>query len=168
MVEPKSGMQSGAKTAGIGGRREFLLSAGAIAAASALSHAADDAPAKAKPAPAAKTSGGRAGGYPIGVSTYSFWQFKNEDLRDIEKCIDLAAEWGFDALEILHRQMTSEENGYLQRLKRRSFVTSAQDSIRSDQDVLRRWTLVLSGTRLRPHCRDASATPLSRLYLTGV
>ena len=33
------------------------------------------------------------------VSTYSFWQFKNKDLRSIETCIDLAAEWGFDGVE---------------------------------------------------------------------
>jgi sugar phosphate isomerase/epimerase len=58
----------------------------------------------------------------LAVSTYSFWQFKNENLRDIEKCIDLAAEWGFDGVELLHRQMTSEDNGYLQKLKRRAFV----------------------------------------------
>lgn len=58
----------------------------------------------------------------IGVSTYSFWQFRRRDLRDIEKCIDLAAEMGFDGVEILHRQMTSEDNGYLQKLKRRAFV----------------------------------------------
>ncbi|MEZ6042670.1 MAG: sugar phosphate isomerase/epimerase family protein [Planctomycetaceae bacterium] len=56
------------------------------------------------------------------VSTYSFWQFRNDDLRDIEKCIDLAAEWGFDGVEILHRQMTNDSNGYLQRLKQRAFV----------------------------------------------
>lgn len=58
----------------------------------------------------------------IGISTYSFWQFKNEAYRDIEKCIDLSAEWGFDGVEILHRQMTNEEPGYLQRLKKRAFV----------------------------------------------
>jgi L-ribulose-5-phosphate 3-epimerase len=56
------------------------------------------------------------------ISTYSFWQFRNERLRDIEKCIDLAAEWGFDGVEILHRQMQNETNGYLQRLKQRAFV----------------------------------------------
>ncbi len=56
------------------------------------------------------------------VSTYSFWQFKNKDLRDIEKCIDLAAEMGFDGVEILHRQMQDESNDYLQRLKRRVFL----------------------------------------------
>src|SRR5262245_44943884 len=59
---------------------------------------------------------------PIAVSTYSFWQFRHADMRDIEKCFDLAAEWGFDGVEILHRQMENEENGYLQRLKRRAFV----------------------------------------------
>src|SRR5215204_5999034 len=44
----------------------------------------------------------------IAVSTYSFWQFRHKDLRDIERCIDLAAEMGFDGVEILHRQMTDE------------------------------------------------------------
>jgi sugar phosphate isomerase/epimerase len=58
----------------------------------------------------------------LSVSTYSFWQFRNRDLRDVEKCIDLAGEWGFDGVELLHRQMENEEPGYLQRLKRRAFV----------------------------------------------
>jgi sugar phosphate isomerase/epimerase len=56
------------------------------------------------------------------VSTYSFWQFNREELRDIETCIDLAAEWGFDGVELLHRQMTDESNSTLQRLKQRAFV----------------------------------------------
>jgi sugar phosphate isomerase/epimerase len=58
----------------------------------------------------------------IAVSTYSFWQFRHQNLRDIEKCIDLAAEWGFDGVELLHRQMENESDDYLQRLKRRAFV----------------------------------------------
>ena len=58
----------------------------------------------------------------IGVSTYSFWQFRRADLRDIEKCIDLAAEMDFDGVEILHKQMENEANDYLQRLKRRAFL----------------------------------------------
>lgn len=58
----------------------------------------------------------------IGVSTYSFWQFKrHEDLRDIEKCLELAHEMGFDGVEILLVQMTSEDNATLQRIKRRAF-----------------------------------------------
>lgn len=63
-----------------------------------------------------------AAGNRIAVSTYSFWQFRHDHLRSIEKCIDLAAEWGFDGVEILHRQMKDESNGYLQRLKQRAFV----------------------------------------------
>jgi L-ribulose-5-phosphate 3-epimerase len=58
----------------------------------------------------------------IGVSTYSFWNFRNNELRDVEKCIDLSAEMGFDAVEILHRQMRDESPGYLQKLKRQAFL----------------------------------------------
>jgi sugar phosphate isomerase/epimerase len=58
----------------------------------------------------------------IAVSTYSFWQFENRDLRSIEKCIDLAAEMGFDGVELLHVQMENEQNSYLQKLKRQAFA----------------------------------------------
>ena len=58
----------------------------------------------------------------FGVSTYSFWQFKNEDLRSIETCIDLASEWGFDGIEILEMQMTDTDNSTLQKIKQRAFV----------------------------------------------
>lgn len=58
----------------------------------------------------------------IAVSTYSFWQFRRKELRDVGKCIDLAARMGFDAVELLHVQMTDESNGYLQQLKQRAFV----------------------------------------------
>jgi sugar phosphate isomerase/epimerase len=65
---------------------------------------------------------GRDRGNPIGVSTYSYWRFNGpkEDFP-IEDCIDQAAEMGFDGVEILHIQMNSEENDYLQFLKRRAF-----------------------------------------------
>lgn len=61
-------------------------------------------------------------GNPIGVSTYSYWRFNGprEDYP-IENCIEQAAEAGFDGVEVLHIQMTSEENGYLQDLKRRAY-----------------------------------------------
>lgn len=58
--------------------------------------------------------------YRIGVSTYSFWHFKGER-PEVESCIDRAAAMGFDGVEILHRMMRSEDNGYLQELKRRAF-----------------------------------------------
>jgi len=54
------------------------------------------------------------------VATYSFWQFRPERV-EIETCLDAAAEMGFDGVEILHRQMKEESNGYLQRLKRQAF-----------------------------------------------
>jgi L-ribulose-5-phosphate 3-epimerase len=57
----------------------------------------------------------------IGVSTYSFWHFKR-DRVEVADCIDRAAAMGFDGVEILHRQMSGESNGYLQDLKRRAFV----------------------------------------------
>lgn len=59
---------------------------------------------------------------PISVSTYSFWQFNgpNED-TPVERCIDQAAAMGFDGVELLLLQMTSEENSYLQQIKKRAF-----------------------------------------------
>lgn len=59
---------------------------------------------------------------PIGVSTYSFWRFQGpKEDYPIEDAIDQAAAMGFDGVEILHIQMGSEENSYLQNLKRRAF-----------------------------------------------
>jgi len=56
---------------------------------------------------------------PIGVSTYSFWQFNGpKEESSIESCIDKAAAMGFDGIEILHVQMISDNNSYLQNLKR--------------------------------------------------
>jgi L-ribulose-5-phosphate 3-epimerase len=50
-------------------------------------------------------SPGARWGNPIGVSTYSFWQFRGKRLG-IPACIDKAAEMGFDGVEILHVQMS--------------------------------------------------------------
>jgi L-ribulose-5-phosphate 3-epimerase len=58
----------------------------------------------------------------IAVSTYSYWRYDAASKLSIEQCIDLAAEAGFDGVEILHIQMQSETNRYLQNLKRRAFV----------------------------------------------
>jgi L-ribulose-5-phosphate 3-epimerase len=57
----------------------------------------------------------------IAVSTYSFWRFRQDSKLTIAKCIDLAAEMGFDGVEILHIQMEEESNAYLQDLKQRAF-----------------------------------------------
>ena len=58
----------------------------------------------------------------IGVSTYSFWRFRNEAYRPIEKCIELAAEMGFDGVEILQKQMLDTSNEALQKIKRHAFL----------------------------------------------
>ena len=92
-------------------RREILASTIAAAASVGLSSSAqaDEASAKARR-------------NRLAVSTYSFWQFKHDDLRDINKCIERAAEWGFDGVEILHVQMESEDNAKLQQYKRTAFL----------------------------------------------
>ncbi|WP_422924654.1 sugar phosphate isomerase/epimerase family protein [Singulisphaera sp. PoT] len=56
---------------------------------------------------------------PIGVSTYSFWQFRGERLG-IDACIDKAAAMGFDGVEVLHVQMRDESNATLQKIKRQA------------------------------------------------
>ena len=58
----------------------------------------------------------------IGVSTYSYWQFQREELRPVDKCIDLASESGFDGVELLEVQLTDKSNAALQKLKQRAFV----------------------------------------------
>jgi L-ribulose-5-phosphate 3-epimerase len=96
-------------------RRQFLAQSGlaagaAIAATGAVN--AQDVPAT--PAPRRPNR--------IAVSTYSFWRFNDATKLPIEQCIDLAAEMGFDGVELLHIQMENESNAYLQRLKQRAFV----------------------------------------------
>ena len=57
---------------------------------------------------------------PIGVSTYSYWQFNGRE-TPIEYCIEKSAEYGFDGIELLLIQMESEENSYLQNIKKQAF-----------------------------------------------
>ena len=92
-------------------RRHLITSAIGMTAASA--HAA------ASPAPvAAKPIKNR-----VGVSTYSFWHFdeKTTQWRDIEKCLETAADMGFDGVEILQVQMLDTSPATLQKIKRRAF-----------------------------------------------
>jgi len=97
-------------------RRSFLRNTTAactgLAAAATASAVADEGGA----------GQGRRRPNPIAVSTYSFWRYRADSKLTIEQCIDLAAEMGFDAVEILHIQMEEESNEYLQLLKRRAFV----------------------------------------------
>lgn len=57
----------------------------------------------------------------LSVSSYSYWHFKG-DKYPIEKVIDQAAALGLDGIDVLHRQMESEEKSYLQKLKKHAFI----------------------------------------------
>lgn len=59
---------------------------------------------------------------PIGISTYSFWRFKNEDYRDPLKCLELAAELGFDGVELLQVQLPDTSITALREIKRRAYA----------------------------------------------
>ncbi len=64
----------------------------------------------------------------IGVSTYSFWHFRGAPVP-IEKCLEQAADMGFDGVEILHVHMEeaakagggSVDKSLLRRIKQRAF-----------------------------------------------
>jgi sugar phosphate isomerase/epimerase len=67
---------------------------------------------------------------PLSVSTYSYWHFKS-DIFPIEKVIENAARIGFDAVEILHRQMKDESPAYINNLKRLALVNGLSFSMLS-------------------------------------
>lgn len=108
-------------------RRKTLAELAALATVAVTGHhqavSAQETTAGSNAAPdSAQNTESRTSRVRFGVSTYSFWQFNREELRDISLCIDLAAEWGFDAIEILHRQMTDETPATLQKIKQRAFI----------------------------------------------
>ena len=55
----------------------------------------------------------------IGVSTYSFWQFRGERLG-MAACLEKAAAMGFDGVELLHVQMEDESPRAVNDIKRRA------------------------------------------------
>jgi sugar phosphate isomerase/epimerase len=57
----------------------------------------------------------------LSVSSYSYWHFKGEKFA-IEKVIDEAAKLGVEGIDVLHVQMESEDNKYIQNLKRRAYL----------------------------------------------
>lgn len=106
------------KSANRSNRRQFLASAAASVAAASVG--TNFALAQEEAAKETK----RSISNPIGVSTYSFWQFRRHpELRSIEKCLELAADMGFDGVEILKVQMEGEPtNAQLQKIKQRAFT----------------------------------------------
>ena len=57
----------------------------------------------------------------LGISSYSYWHFRDPKVS-IETVIDKTARLGVEGVDILHRQMDAEDNGYLQKLKRHAFT----------------------------------------------
>lgn len=71
-----------------------------------------------------KTGVGPRKTHPIAISTYSLWRFRNENLRDIDLCIDLADQFGFDGVEILLYQI--DQNQLISKSKMMSYKRRAQ------------------------------------------
>ncbi|TWU62712.1 MULTISPECIES: sugar phosphate isomerase/epimerase family protein [Crateriforma] len=94
-------------------RRHLLHSTAALAAASTI--AGQTGPA------VAADPGSIKRGNPIAVSTYSYWRYRDDTKLPITRCIELAADAGFDAVEILHVQMEDQSNAMLQKIKQRAF-----------------------------------------------
>lgn len=99
-------------------RRAFLASTAAATLGSAASCAAT--PARVS-APRARVGGKRAGN-PIAVSTYSFWRFEEGTPATMLQCIDLAAQMGFDGVEILEVQMHRKDQPYRRAIKRAALL----------------------------------------------
>ncbi len=93
-------------------RRHFLTTS--AAAATGLNATAAPAASAAPAAPKLR--------HRIGVSTYSFWGFDRGEWRSIDKCLEAAADLGFDGVEILQRQWEDRSPAVLRAAKRRAFT----------------------------------------------
>ncbi|HID78182.1 MAG TPA: sugar phosphate isomerase/epimerase [Planctomycetaceae bacterium] len=95
-------------------RRQFMTAAGAGVAASAV--------AGVEAAGRPEAARGARPGNPMAVSTYSYWRYRADSKLPVDQCIRLAAETGFDAVEILEIQLHRKDRAYLQSLKRQAFL----------------------------------------------
>lgn len=91
--------------------RRGLLAAACTAAVAGPGSASSSQPAQ-----------GRGRGNPIAVSTYSYWRYREGEKLPVDRCIDLAAQAGFDAVELLEVQMTDKSPAYLRGLKRQTLL----------------------------------------------
>ncbi|MGZ8518095.1 MAG: sugar phosphate isomerase/epimerase family protein [Chitinophagaceae bacterium] len=81
----------------------------------------------------------------LSISSYSYWHFKEKKFP-IEAVIDEAAKLGVEGIDILHRQMESEDKAYINKLKRHAFINGIaftclsihQSFVSPDKEVLRR------------------------------
>ena len=78
-----------------------------------------------QPTACARTQSTTRRANPIAVSTYSYWRYREGERLAVDRCIELAGEMGFDAVELLEIQMSDEQRQsgkYLQGLKRRALI----------------------------------------------
>ena len=81
-----------------------------------------------------QTSQAEAKRIKLGISSYSYWHFRDPKVS-IETVIDKTAKLGVEGVDILHRQMDSEDNGYLQKLKRHAFKTVSYTHLRAHETL---------------------------------
>ena len=83
--------------------------------------------------------------FKLSISSYSYWHFKEKKFP-IESVIDEAARLGVEGIDILHRQMESEDKGYINKLKKHAFengiaftcLSIHQSFVSPDKEVLRK------------------------------
>ncbi len=97
-------------------RRSFMTHSVAVSAAAALGAAGTRAVAEESASTSAVPT------QRFGVSTYSFFKFGSPNKVPVDKCIELAADMGFDGVELLHVQMDGDSQAYLNQLKRKAFT----------------------------------------------
>jgi L-ribulose-5-phosphate 3-epimerase len=106
-------------------RRQFLTTAGAIGAASAVPSLMTEALASTGTSAAGAVQAAKAGAsqkrVKLAVSTYSYWHFRTDKVP-IETVIDKAAALNVEGVDVLHRQMSGEDKAYLNKLKKQAFV----------------------------------------------
>ncbi len=114
-------------------RRSFIRNAAAGAASAILLPAFTIE--ESKPMPRMKLS----------ISSYSYWHFKEKKFP-IESVIDEAARLGVEGIDILHRQMESEDKAYINKLKKHAFINGVaftclsihQSFVSPDKEVLKK------------------------------
>ena len=57
----------------------------------------------------------------LAIATYSYWHFKDPKVT-VEEVIEKAGRLGVSGVDVLHRQMTSEDPAYIRKLKRLALV----------------------------------------------
>src|SRR5262245_51548943 len=90
-------------------RRQFVGASATAVAALGLS------------APAAQAAAASAPRVRLGLSTYSYWHFRDPNVP-IEHVIDEAARLEVSGVDVLHRQMDAEDAAYCNKLKRHAFL----------------------------------------------